>query len=178
MSLQLSIPGISSEPIKPVLPDQYRGPVIRGATAVSFSNNSYELSLQKAQFEDFSIHFFSGNSLKAFKIDRSLNDGLFVWFMLNNGIRNSINSTSKVHLRKSHHLLSYMTAPQGIIKLDDTKEFQSLEILYSRRLLEELSLFIPELKPLINSKKEVIVGKRNFWNRTQYQGNPKSIPLF
>lgn len=163
MSLQLSIPNLDSAKVIHALPDHYKGPVIRGAKVVHLRDDIKEISFQKICYEGFELRFFSGYQIKKFQIDRADTEGLFVCYMQKNGMRGKIGDVGRIHLRKGHHMLSFKTAPDNAIILDNSEEFEHLEIYYTPPLLDQLCSTFPRLGKIIVSDKEIIIGNRTFW---------------
>lgn len=164
MSLLITIPNGGPAGEQPELPSNYSGLVLRGANTKAFSHGATEGIIQNINYNDFAIRLFCGQFLKKFEIKNwFLLRGLYTSFVLKNGIRKKISNLGKIHLRKDHHLITYNSNAHLAGIIDQNSQFQILDIFYSRALLAPLVACFPELKPVIATEKNVIVGKRTYW---------------
>lgn len=164
MNIELSLSNGGLLEFQPGLPPDYSGPILRGAVALSARTNDAQLVLQELAGEYYSIRLSIGKFLK--KIEASGNilaQGLYSYFMLKNGVRKEITSIGKLHLRQDQYTCFYTEPSPCKARFEKDKEFQSLDIFYSPKLLEELLPFFPELKQVMVSSPGVLLPGKVCW---------------
>lgn len=161
MNLVISLPGVAG---LAGLPAPYAGPVLKGADATGCCNNQVEAVVQVVEQDDFAIRLFSGTGLKKFEIGGWFsNTGLYGSFMLKNGVRERIDQIGRIHIRKDHHVLSFVKDSGFSGTADQCQPFQMLDIFYSPGLLGQLAPFFPGLQTVMESRKNVLISNRVFW---------------
>jgi AraC-like DNA-binding protein len=163
MSIELTISQNGALEFKSGLPSHYNGPILKGAIAYFTKTNLADLVLQELEGENYSIRFVIGKFLKRVHLSGLINtEGLYSYFMLKSGIRKQINSIGKLHIRQEQFACLY-SAPSGCKAMfEKNKEFKTIDIYYSPKLLEELLPFFPELKVTLNTTGGLITAKP-FW---------------
>ncbi len=164
MSFRIIITDFPSQAVHSELPIHYRGPILRGSKIHSINYERSELLCQELNYGDLAIRLFSGNNIREFEFrDEENNGGLRVCFMIENSIRKNISDIEKIHLPEDHHLIMTLTKADHKISIGNEKQFQFLEISYSKNLLEEFSPTFPILEKIIKQNDCSILSRRTFW---------------
>jgi len=165
MNLELSLRNGETLDLHPGLPNGFTGPFLKNATSLSAGNGETELVIQEVAYEDFSIRFLVGKFLKRLNVSgRILKRGLYCYFTIKNGIRKDVGSVGKLHLRQDQ-FTGFFTEPTSCkTRFEKEKDFQSIDIFYSPKLLEELFTYFPELKELMKTERGAMLPGRSGWS--------------
>jgi len=148
---------------QPGLPPNYTGPRLSGAASFFAKTNSADIALQELAAEDYCIRLTNGKFTERVTATTEIKkEGLYSYFMLKNGMRKEIPSIGKMHIREEQ-FISFYTGPVPCkARFEKNKEFRSIDIFYSPKLLEELIPYFPELKNLSFSKGMLLGGKVSY----------------
>jgi len=165
MILELSLRNGKRLGLHQGLPDGFTGPFLKHANALSATNGETELVIQEVTYEDYSIRLLVGKFLKRLNVTgRILRRGLYCYFTIKNGIQKDVGSVGKIHL-KQNQFTGFFTEPTSCkTKFEKEKDFQSIDIYYSPKLLEELFTYFPELKELMKTERGVILPGQSGWS--------------
>jgi AraC-like DNA-binding protein len=146
------------------LPADYKGPILRGAVALTSRTNIAELIVQELAGEHYSIRFSICKFLRQVTATGNIHArGLYSYFMLKSGLRREIGSIGKLHLRQDQ-LACFFTGPTACsARFEKDKEYKALDLFYSPKLLEELIHFFPELKDVLGASSATLLAGRTFW---------------
>jgi len=151
------------------LPDNYAGPVVKNGNISSILSKTVEVVMQHIRYPGFEVRYSSGQKLQKLLIsDWQTEAGLCSMFMLKNGMRKNITELGKAHLRKDHHLLSYINNADCRGVLDDENTFEVLEVIYTPELLQQVCDYFPKLELIIRANQNSWLGERStYWTPPQ-----------
>lgn len=148
----------------PGIPKGYSGPVLPGANQFQLRTNYLELFIQELKREEYSIRLVIGNVLQKILASKWMQkEGLYVNFMLQNGVRKHIESIGKLHTRPGFHSLFYTTPTNCSAVFDSTDELKLLGIYYSPELLGELKPYFPDFDKAIKKKTATFQINQTIW---------------
>ncbi|TWI77930.1 AraC-like DNA-binding protein [Lacibacter cauensis] len=148
----------------PGIPRGYSGPVLTGADHYRLSTGQLEIFVQELIRDYYSIRLVIGNVFAKFKASNWLQkEGLYVNFMLQNGVRKNIDSIGKLHIRPGYHSAYYTKPTNCSITFDSTDELKFLGIYYSPELLEELVPYFPDFKKVIKNNTATFQINPSIW---------------
>lgn len=165
MNIELTLGNDSVLEFKPGLPFDYKGPILRGSTAVSAKINLEEIVLQKLTGVDYFIRLSSGKLLKKIFAKRWASQyGLYTNFVLKNEARKELNTLGKFHLRKDQYISYLAKETSCSILFEKNEDFSTIEFFYSPKLLQELVPFFPELKQFLKDSPQTILNGIGGWS--------------
>lgn len=164
MNFEITLQNNSVVQFLPGLPQDYKGLVLRGATAVSAKTNFAEIVLQQLTGENYFIRLSTGKFLeRLFAKGWTAQYGLYSNFILKNDARKEIKSIGKIHLRKDQYICYFTDASHCNVQFDKDETFEFIDFFYSPKLLEELTPFFPELKELLRESRQAILNGKGGW---------------
>ncbi|MGN7787056.1 helix-turn-helix transcriptional regulator [Niabella sp. 22666] len=169
MNIQIETPYTPGLCYGSELPEHYNGPVVKNGIIDSILSDTVEMIMQQVQYPGFEVRYISGRKLKKLFVDGwQTRAGLCSSFMLKNGIRKSITHLGKAHLRKDHHLLSYIHYADCMGVLDNDATFEVLEVTYTPELLQQVCSYFPKLEMIITANQNSWLGERaTYWTPPQ-----------
>ena len=165
MSVRLTLADGELIEFKSGLTPGYSGPILKGASIISYKSNLAQLVVQEIVGENYSIRFIIGKFLKKISSKDWINDqGLYCYFMLKNGIRKNIASIGKIHVRQDQHFCFFTVPVDCSATFEKNTEFSALDFFYSPKMLQELTPFFPELKKLMVSTEGITLSEKPCWS--------------
>jgi AraC-like DNA-binding protein len=164
MSIELTLPNGERLNFRTGLPNNYSGPILRGAFAVSIKTDLADISVQELAGEEYSIRLTIGRFFKRIAAAGNLkNNGLYSYFMLKGNLRKEIKTLDKFHLRQDHYVC-FITEPTSCLaKFEKDVEYRVVDLFYSPLLLNELLPFFPELKEVLFGSTAVSLTQKTWW---------------
>lgn len=164
-NIELTLPNHSILEFQPGLPADYRGPFLRGSTALSTKTNFAEIILQQLTGVDYFIRLSTGRLLQKVSAKGwTTQYGLYSNFMLKNEARKELDSLGKFHLRKDQYICYLTKETNCQVLFDKNEDFRFIDFFYSPTLLQELSPFFPELTPLLRDSPQTILSGKGGWS--------------
>lgn len=149
----------------PGYPEDFHGPVLQGSISFFSSTNLAEIVIQELKSDLYSIRLVIGKIVqKIYSKGWIQSEGLYSLFMMQNGIRKSIDNLGKLHIRQGQYSGFYTTPVNCNASFDQKNEFQLLDFYFSPRLLEELTPFFPELKTILENSKSASIPEKINWS--------------
>ena len=165
MDIELTLPNDSILEFQPGLPPDYRGPLLRGSTAMSAKTDVAEIVLQQLTGVNYYIRLSTGKFLKKISARGWLAQyGLHSNFILKNEARKELNTIGKFHLRKNQYICYLTKETNCSVLFVKNEDFRTIDFFYSPKLLQELVPFFPELKQLLQDSPEAILNKKGGWS--------------
>jgi len=164
-NIVLTLPNDVILEFQPGLPTDYKGPFLRGSTAMSAKTTFAEIVLQQLTGADYFIRLTTGRLLQKVFAKGWINQyGLYTNFMLKNEARKELDSLGKFHLRKDQYI-SYLTKETNCAVLfDKDEDFRFIDFFYSPKLLQELLPFFPELQQLLQDSPQTLLNGKGGWS--------------
>jgi AraC-like DNA-binding protein len=146
------------------LPADYRGPVLKGATAVHARTNAATLNLQQLNGENYFIRLSAGRFFKRISTRGWYAQyGLYMNFLLKNDARKKVDTIGRFHLRKDQYI-GYLAGDTNCsVQFQQKEDFSMMDIFYSPALLEELIPYFPDLQRLLKESPQSILNGRGGW---------------
>jgi AraC-like DNA-binding protein len=146
------------------MPEAYAGPVLGGSVAAWAESDMAQVLVQELDGGEYSIRY---NVVRMFKggglIGLLRSAGLYSYFMLQNALRKEVEGLGKFHLRQDQYF-SFFTQPSSFkLRLDRGREYRTLDIFYSPRLLEEMYPYFPELMELVTLRPGRALLPKSCW---------------
>ncbi len=164
-NIELTLPDNSILEFQQGLPLDYKGPLLRGAAAVSVKTSLADIVLQQLTGENYFIRLTTGNLLKKLSAKNWIAQyGLYSYFILKNNARKEINTIGKFHLRKDQYICYLAQSSNCNVLFEKNEDFKLIEFFYSPKLLEELTPFFPELKALLKESPQTILNGKGGWS--------------
>ena len=164
MNIELTLPNNSILEFEPRLPLDYRGPILRGAVAISANTSLAKIVLQQLTGDNYFIRLTTGKFLKRISAKGWTEEyGLYSNFILKNEARKEISTIGKFHLRKDQYLCYLTKGTNSSVQFVRDEGFGVIDFFYSPKLLNELTPFFPELKKLIQNSPQVILNGKGGW---------------
>jgi AraC-like DNA-binding protein len=165
MNIELTLPNGSILKFHPGLPPDYKGPFLRGSTAVSAKTTLAEVVLQQLTGVDYFVRLTTGRLLQKISAKGLAAEyGLYSNFMLKNEARKELDSIGKFHLRKDQYICYLTKETNCNVLFEKNEDFRIIDFFYSPKLLEELVPFFPELEPLLRSSPQTILNGKGGWS--------------
>ena len=162
--IELSLPGGSILEFQKGLPPNYRGYLLRGASAVFAKTNLAEIVLQQLTGINYYIRYSTGRLLKKITAKGWVKEyGFYSNFLLENDARKELSSIGKFHLRKDQFICYLTDETDCSVLFNKQEDFSILDIFYSPALLKELVPFFPELKQLLLDSSQTILSGHGGW---------------
>ena len=150
---------------QPGLPTDYKGPLLRGATAIYGGTNLAEIVLQQLTGVNYFIRLSAGKFLdRIFARGWTEQYGLYSNFMLKNEARIEMSTMGRFHLRKDQYICCLTKENSCSLQFGKHEDFRSLEFFYSPKLLQELVPFFPELEYLLQESPQTILNGKTGWS--------------
>lgn len=163
-NIELTLPNHLILDFHPGLPPEYKGPYLRGSTAMAANNVFAEIVLQQLTGVDYFIRLSTGRLLqKVFAKGWTSEYGLYSHFMLKNETRKELASLGKFHLRKDQYICYLSKETNCKILFDKDEDFRFIDFYYSPKLLQELVPFFPELQLLLLDSPETVLNGKGGW---------------
>ncbi len=164
-NIELTLPNNLILEFQPGLPTDYKGPFLRGSTAVSAKTTLAEIVLQQLTGADYFIRLSTGRLLQKVSAKGWTNQyGLYSNFMLKNEARKELGSIGKFHLRKDQYICYLTKETNCNVLFDKNEDFRIIDFFYSPKLLEELVPFFPELESLLQNSPQTILTGKGGWS--------------
>ncbi len=164
-NIKLTLPNNSILEFQPGLPLDYKGTLLRGATAASVKTSLADIVLQQLTGENYFIRLTTGHLFKKLTAKNWIAQyGLYSYFILKNEARKEINTIGKFHLRKDQYICYFTQASNCNVLFEKKEDFKLIEFFYSPKLLEELTPFFPELKTLLQESPQTVLNGKGGWS--------------
>lgn len=157
MKIELSVSNMILA-LKPGLPNDYRGPILKGSVVMSAQSSLAEIVLQHLTGAGYSIVLSSGKLLnKMLKKERTAQYGLHSNFILKNEARKEIKNIGEFCLKKDQYICYLSKEEASTIHFAENEEFRKLDFFYSPQLLKELVPLFPQLKRILQHSTQKIL---------------------
>jgi len=165
MNIELTLPNDSILEFQPGLPTDYKGPLLRGSTAVSAKTNLAEIVLQQLNGVNYFIRLSTGKFLKKISAKGWAEQyGLYSNFILKNEARKELGTIGKFHLRKDQYICYLTKETTCSVLFGKNEDFRTIDFFYSPKLLKELVPFFPELRQLLQDVSQTILNGKGGWS--------------
>lgn len=165
MAIKLTLSNGDELEFHPGFPDEYNGPILRGAVALSAKTNIAELIIQELTGDQYSVRLIIGKFLKKVTASGSiLIPGLYSYHMLKNGMRKEFDTVGKLHLRQDQYTCFFAEPTACKVRLEKSGNFRSIDLFYSPKLLEELIPYFPELKDVLLESPSIMLPGKACWS--------------
>lgn len=160
MAIELFLTDGNPLNFKPGLPNNYAGPVLPGSLASFTISSLAEIVIQELAGDQYSVRLSVGHFFQRITAGGKIRkQGLYSSFMLKNGMRKEVGSIGKMHVRQDQYSCFYTEPTPCKARFEKDKEYTTIDIFYSPKLLEELLPFFPELKSVLSSKSALVADK-------------------
>lgn len=165
MNIELTLPNDSILPFQPGLPPGFKGPFLRGSTAMAAKTNLAEIVLQQLNGVNYFIRLSTGRFLKKISAKGwAAQYGLYSNFILKNEARKELATIGKFHLRKDQYICYLTKETTCSVLFEKNEDFRTIDFFYSPKLLQELVPFFPELKRLLQEAPQTILTGKGGWS--------------
>lgn len=151
-------------PVVPGLPSDFRGPILKLATAYHGQSDYASVVIQELKDEFYAIRFVIIKALKGLYARELMQpSGLYCQFMLKNNLRKKFSNFGRLHMRQDQYLGIYGLAENCETKIDSVEEIRTLQLFCSPKLLEELLPYFPQLGTILQSESSGILHDCPAW---------------
>lgn len=146
------------------LPNNYRGPILRGSKVLFFAKDTCQLIIQEIITELYTLRLNVFRFMETLTLDYfSKKEGIHSRALLKENLRHKIEGAGRIYLREGEFTILWSNTAHCKCTFEKDKEYKTFDIFYSPELIQQLVLFFPALKDLgIDEKTELLVRTPSF----------------
>jgi AraC-like DNA-binding protein len=164
MNLLISLSANHQLEFQTGLPANYKGPVLHGSNAIFAKTSLADLVIQELNGAHYTVRLVIGHLLKKISAEGWINQrGLYSWFMLKNHTRKDIHTIGKFHVRQDQYACYFSDVSNCSALFEKNKEIRALDFYFAPVLLQELSVFFPELNNLLTVSPGALLATGSTW---------------
>lgn len=138
------------------MPDDYRGPLLRGSRILHYAKDECKLIIQEIVTEFFTMRLNVFRFFETIALDSSSSKkGIHSRMVLKGNLSHKIKGAGKIFLKEGEFTMIWADEANCHCKFDKDIEYTTFDVFYAPEFFEELVILFPELQNIVHTGKVI-----------------------